>query len=48
MLADPGRALQRGLGVLVAAAIGVPVWQDIRASHPDNRLRLIVSLGKAF
>ena len=32
----------------LAAAIGVPVWQDIRASHPDNRVRLIVSLGKAF
>ena len=32
----------------LAAAVGVPVWQDIRASHPDNRLRLIVSLGKGF
>jgi hypothetical protein len=32
----------------LAAAVGVPLWQDIRASHPDNRLRLIVSLGKGF
>jgi hypothetical protein len=32
----------------LAAAVGVPVWQDIRESHPNNRLRLIVSLGKAF
>jgi hypothetical protein len=32
----------------LAAAVGVPLWQDIRASHPDNSLRLIVSLGKAF
>jgi hypothetical protein len=32
----------------LAAAVGVPLWQNIRASHPDNRLRLIVSLGKGF
>jgi hypothetical protein len=32
----------------LAAAVGVPLWQDIRPSHPGNRLRLIVSLGKAF
>jgi len=32
----------------LGAAVGVPLWQDIRASHPDNRLRLIVSLGKSF
>jgi hypothetical protein len=32
----------------LAAAVGLPLWQDIRVSHPDNRLRLIVSLGKAF
>jgi hypothetical protein len=32
----------------LAAAVGLPLWQDIRASHPDNRVRLIVSAGKAF
>ena len=26
----------------------LPVWQDIRASHPDNRYRLMLSLGRAF
>ncbi len=30
------------------AAIAVPVWQDIRASHPDNRYRLMLSLGRLF
>jgi hypothetical protein len=44
----PGARYAAASGFSVAAAIGVPVWQDIRASHPDNRLRLIVSLGKAF
>jgi hypothetical protein len=32
----------------LAAAVGLPVWQDIRASHPDNKVRFIVSLGRAF
>ena len=31
-----------------AAAVAVPVWQDIRASHPDNRYRLMLSFGRAF
>ena len=30
------------------AAIALPVWQDIRASHPDNRYRLMLSLGRSF
>jgi len=30
------------------AAIALPVWQDIRASHPDNRFRLMLSLGRSF
>jgi hypothetical protein len=32
----------------IAAAVGVPVWQHIRASHPDNGYRLILALGRAF
>jgi hypothetical protein len=32
----------------LAAAVGVPLWQDVRASHPDTGLRLILSLGKGF
>jgi hypothetical protein len=30
------------------ASVAVPLWQDIRASHPDNRYRLMLSLGRAF
>jgi hypothetical protein len=44
----PGVRYNAASEFALAAAVGVPVWQDIRASHPDNRLRFIVSLGKAF
>jgi hypothetical protein len=30
------------------AAIALPVWEDIRASHPDNRYRLMLSLGRSL
>jgi len=26
----------------------VPLWQHIRDSHPDNRFRVMVSLGRSF
>jgi hypothetical protein len=26
----------------------LPVWQDIRQSHPDNDYRLTLAVGKAF
>jgi len=29
-------------------AVGVPVWQHIRLSHPDNHAHFIASLGKTF
>ena len=32
----------------VGAALALPLWQDIRASHPDNRYRLMISMGRAF
>jgi hypothetical protein len=44
----PGLRYNAASEFSLAAAVGVPVWQDIRASHPDNRMRVIVSLGKAF
>jgi hypothetical protein len=44
----PGLRYNSASEFSLAAALGVPLWQDVRASHPDNRLRLIVSLGKAF
>ena len=30
------------------ASLALPVWQDIRASHPDNRYRVILSVGRSF
>jgi hypothetical protein len=44
----PGVRYNAASGWSAAAAIALPVWQDIRASHPDNRFRLMVSLGRAF
>jgi hypothetical protein len=44
----PGVRYNSAAEFSLAAAVGVPLWQDIRASHPDNRLRLIVSLGRGF
>jgi hypothetical protein len=44
----PGLRYNSASEFSLAAAVGLPVWQDIRASHPDNRVRFIVSAGKAF
>jgi len=44
----PGLRFNAAAGWSAAAAIAVPLWQRIRASHPDNRYRLMLSLGRAF
>ena len=44
----PGLRYNSAAEFSIAAAVGVPLWQDIRLSHPDNRARFILSLGKAF
>jgi hypothetical protein len=44
----PGLRFNSASGWSVAAALAVPVWQEIRASHPDNRYRFSLSLGRAF
>src|SRR5205085_10987615 len=44
----PGARFNSGSGLSFGASIGVPVWQDIRASHPDNRFRLSLSIARAF
>jgi hypothetical protein len=46
--AAPGVRFNSARGWSAGAAIAIPVSQHIRASHPDNRFRLLVSLGKAF
>jgi hypothetical protein len=44
----PGLRFNAASGWSASAAVAVPIWQDIRASHPDNRYRLMLSLGRAF
>lgn len=44
----PGVRYTAASGWSAATSLAVPVWQDIRPSHPDNRLRLTLSLGRAF
>lgn len=44
----PGVRFNAASGWSAGAAVAFPVWQDIRASHPDNRYRLMLSLGRAF
>jgi len=44
----PGLRFNAASGWSASAALAIPVWQRIRASHPDNRFRLMLSLGRAF
>jgi hypothetical protein len=44
----PGLRFNSASGWSAAAAVEVPVWQRIRASHPDNSYRVRLSLGRAF
>jgi hypothetical protein len=44
----PGIRFNSASGWSATAALALPVWQDIRPSHPDNRARLTLALGKAF
>lgn len=45
---SPGARYNAANGFSVAASFGLPVWQHIRASHPDNDYRLTFAVGKAF
>jgi hypothetical protein len=44
----PGARFNSAGGLSVAVAAGIPVWQRIRLSHPDNDYRLTLSIGHAF
>jgi hypothetical protein len=44
----PGLRFNAVSGWSASAGVALPVWQKIRASHPDNRYRLTLSLGRAF
>lgn len=44
----PGLRLNAASGWSAGASLALPVWQEIRASHPNNRYRLTLAIGKAF
>ena len=44
----PGLRFNSASGWSAAAAVALPIWQRIRASHPENDYRLTLSLGRAF
>jgi hypothetical protein len=44
----PGVRFNAASGWSASAAIALPLWQEIRASHPDNRYRATLSLARAF
>ena len=44
----PGARFNAPSGWSAGAAVAVPLWQDIRASHPRSRYRLMLSIGHAF
>jgi hypothetical protein len=46
--AAPGVRFNSRSGWSAGAAVALPLWQHIRDSHPDNRFRVMVSLGRSF
>jgi hypothetical protein len=46
--AAPGVRFNSRSGWSAGVAVAVPLWQHIRNSHPDNRFRAMVSLGRSF
>lgn len=44
----PGARFSGADGWSASAALALPIWQRIRSSHPVNRYRLTLSLGRAF
>jgi hypothetical protein len=46
--AAPGMQFNSASGWSVGAAFAIPLWQHIRASHPNNAYRLMLSFGRGF
>lgn len=44
----PGIRFNAASGWTASAGVAVPVWQEIRPSHPDNRYRVVLSLGRTL
>ena len=45
---SPGARREWASGWSAGAAVGVPLWQEVGLSHPDNKLRATLSLGRRF
>lgn len=48
LVLSPGARFTSASGWSAGASIGVPLWQRIRLSHPDNGYRLTVAVGRSF
>ncbi|HEY8592705.1 MAG TPA: transporter [Sphingomicrobium sp.] len=44
----PGLRFNAASGWSAGVSVGVPVWQRIRESHPENSYRVILSLARGF
>ncbi len=45
---SPGVAHEWASGWSAGVSAGVPLWQRVGLSHPDNKLRVTMSLGRSF
>jgi hypothetical protein len=45
---SPGASYTWAIGLSASFAVSLPLWQNIRPSHPDNDYRLSLSLGRTF
>ena len=44
----PGVRFNAASGWSAGVSLALPVWQRVRASHPNNRYRLTLAIGRAF
>jgi len=44
----PGARFNTASGFTIAGGVGLPLWQDIRESHPNNDYRLTLTIGHSF
>ena len=45
---SPGVTHEWASGWSAGLAAGIPLWQEVGISHPDNKLRMTLSLGRRF
>ena len=44
----PGARFNSASGWSIGGGVGLPLWQDIRESHPENEYRVTLSIGRSF